>query len=38
MGLDTFELLKALVEKNGVSGAENSVAEYAKEILRRNMH
>ncbi len=33
MGLDTFELLKALVEKNGVSGAENSVAEYAKEIL-----
>ena len=35
MGLDTYELLKALVEKNGVSGAENSAAQYAKEILSR---
>lgn len=33
MGLDTYELLKALVEKNGVSGAENSTAQYVKEIL-----
>lgn len=35
MSLDTYELLSALVDTSGVSGAENSVAEYAKDILSR---